>query len=175
MGCPSVPTWHKTVRSALRSPFAGRSPPRSHHRGLSEGLSRRVLLSVTGLRCLIVVVYYTQARGICQPPFRRKFFRAKARKLKSPISFPLEWAVIHHEQPPGRLEFALYFKIRNHSAIDTAYNLQYLLGHSVNPFRRIHPIIPFRCCVIRRAGIYAYVNFGAYDMLLSPAKRFLLY
>lgn len=75
------------VRSALRSPFAGRSPPRSHHRGLSEGLPRRVLLSVTGLRCLIVVAYYTQARGICQPPFQRKFCRAKAEKLKSPV-FP---------------------------------------------------------------------------------------
>ena len=42
------------VQSALRSPFTGRLPPRSHHRGLSEGLPRRVLLSVTGLLWFII-------------------------------------------------------------------------------------------------------------------------
>lgn len=68
------------VRSALRSPFAGRSPPRFHHRGLSEGLPRRVLLSVTGFRCLIAVAYYTQERGICQPSFQRKFCHVKSGK-----------------------------------------------------------------------------------------------
>lgn len=67
-----------TVRSALRSPFADRSPPRSHHRGLSEGLPRRVLLSVTGLLLFGCCGYYMRRAAICQPPFSRKFFRVKA-------------------------------------------------------------------------------------------------
>ena len=70
------------VRSALRSPFASRSPPRSHHRGLSEGLPRRVLLSVTGLRCLLVVLYYTHPVPVCQPLFEKFFQRVKAARQK---------------------------------------------------------------------------------------------
>ena len=69
------------VRSALRSPFAGRSPPRSHHRGLSEGLPRRVLLSVTGLCCSVVgLIIRTRPRFV--NPFSQKIFTAL--KQKSP-------------------------------------------------------------------------------------------
>lgn len=55
-GIPVGPYLAYAVRSALRSPFAGRSPPHFHHRGLSEGPPRRLLLSVTGLICLLVVI-----------------------------------------------------------------------------------------------------------------------
>lgn len=74
----------RAVRSALRSPFAGRSPPRFHHRGLSAGLPRRVLLSVTGLICLVVVAYYTQILAICQPPSPKNFYRVKAANPRPP-------------------------------------------------------------------------------------------
>ena len=61
------------VRSALRSPFAGRSPPRSHHRGLSEGLPRRLLLSVTGLCCLVVVAIIRRREAFVNPFPAEKF------------------------------------------------------------------------------------------------------
>lgn len=69
-GMPVGPYLARAVRSALRSPFTDRPPPRSHHQGLSEGSPHRVLLSVIGLCCFIVVAYYTQERTICQPLFR---------------------------------------------------------------------------------------------------------
>ena len=80
------------VRSALRSPFAGRSPPRSHHRGLSEGLPRRVLLSVTGLCCLIVVVIICTS-GAFVNPFFQEIFTALKQESQGSMAPP---------QPQGR-------------------------------------------------------------------------
>ena len=80
---PVGPYLAQAVRSALRSPFAGRSPPRSHHRGLSEGLPRRVLLSVTGLVCLVVVVIIRRRTPFVNP-FPQEIFTALKRRTHPP-------------------------------------------------------------------------------------------
>ena len=72
------------VRSALRSPFADRSPPRFHRRGLSEGLPHRVLLSVTGLWCLVVVVIICGKGRFVKPLSRENFSRFNVGNFLAP-------------------------------------------------------------------------------------------
>ena len=95
---PVGPYLAQAVRSALRSPFAGRSPPRSHHRGLSEGLPRRVLLSVTGLVCLVVVVIIRR-RAPFVNPFPQEIFTALKRRTHPPPILGAERALTTYFPP----------------------------------------------------------------------------
>lgn len=52
----------------------------------------------------------------------------------------------------------LHFEIRNHSVINTSYNIQRLLFCSVDSFSCIHPIISFSCYVICRTRIHTYMR-----------------
>ena len=52
----------------------------------------------------------------------------------------------------------LYFEIRNDAVMNTFYNVPRLRLCPVDSFGRIHPSIPSRCRIVRRARIYAYVR-----------------
>ncbi len=86
----------KAVRSALRSPFASRSPPRSHHRGLSEGLPCRLLLSVTGLCCLVVVAIICGDGPFVNPLFQKIFTTLKQQTVLRPAPGSGDGAIHHH-------------------------------------------------------------------------------
>ena len=72
-GAPVGPYLACAVRSALKSPFTGRSPPRSHHPGLSEGIAAPTTsLSHRFVLCTCCGVLYASGTHLSSPG--RKFF-----------------------------------------------------------------------------------------------------